>query len=254
MTHTHLLPRHLLFDQNPPLHPSPRTPPTHHTLHSTIENILLALTIARGEREGPQVSRPQPKPGLSRFPRQGFASLSLNPRPGVKAVLPARSCAPHSPPTAIGQDLLGSLYRHPTRPCRPGWGHSVSPALPRVQAWLLAQGFRAQPSAPLSAPGPQRAGAGMGAGLRAPGLRPPRRPEDGALKADVSAGRGPLPPRVWRSGRESLRTAGPDSLNPDPKSAGRRREHPDSPGPSWLGPASCPPPSPLPNSQSSNPS
>ena len=94
----------------------------------------------------------------------------------------------------------------------------------------------------------------MGAGRRAPGLRPPWRPGDGALKADVSAGRGPLPPAVWRSGWESLRTAGPDSPNPDPKAAGRRRGRPDSPGPSWLGPASSPPPSPLPNSQSSNPS
>ena len=166
-------------------------------------------------------------------------------------MLPARSCAPHSPPTAIGQDLLGSLHRHPTRPCRPGWRHSVSLAFPGVAA---GSRFPRSAQSPSQRPGPAARGGGDGGGVTGSGAPPSAEARGWGLEGRLSAGRGPLPPWVWRSGRESLRTAGPDSLNPDPKAAGRRREHPDSPGPSWLGPASSPPPSPLPNSQSSNPS
>lgn len=76
----------------------------------------------------------------------------------------------------------------------------------------------------------------MGAERRRPGSALRGGPGLWALKADVSRAQTPYHPGVEGSGRESLRTAGPDSVNPDPKAAGRRREHPDSPGPPGLAP------------------
>ena len=171
MTHTHLLPRHLLFDQNPPLHLSPRTPPTHHTLHSTIENILLALTIAWGER-GASPSLP---PSV-----QTWLELISSPRfcfPVPKPKTWGKSGAP-------GPQLRPSLTAHSHRPGPPGFpAQTPDPTLPpRVEALSeprLPRGrcglkVSALSPEPLSAPRARSArgrGWGRGDGLRGSALR-----------------------------------------------------------------------------------
>lgn len=125
-------------------------------------------------------------------------------------------------------------------------GETLEPSAPRGRG-LEAWGLRVRLGPPPSAPGPQRAGAGMGRG-EAPGLRPPRK-LGGGLGPTSAQWRGHLSPRMWRSGRQSPRTAGPDPGTPTQKPQDRGGVVPILQA-SWLGPTStpCPPTCPTINS------
>lgn len=246
---------HLPQTPGPHIPPLPHSHPRSYTIASTPTSsptppVLPESTFAPFPHNSPSPphslhSQPQeilpphdPPRGLPSLPPSFQTWLELISSPRVGLPIPntrtrRRGHDAHLCPSLTAHGHMsgppGPLHRHSPRPCGPQvTRNSGSPVLPGTPG-LGARGLRAALGSPLGAPGPQRAGAGMGAGRRAAGSALRRGPGGGLEGRRQRPALKPCHPRCAGASGGAPRTADPGPPpppSPGPSAAGRRRERP----------------------------
>lgn len=211
--HTHRLPHTSCLTRLHLCTTAPYQPKATTLIHKQPQGIMPPHHPPRGPPSLPPSLQPWLEPITS--PRFASPSPTLGPRGGSRAAHLCPSLTAHG--HMLGPP--GPLHRHPPRLCCPQVTELREPRAP-WDLGLGARGVRVPVDSPLGAPGPQRAGAGMGAGRRAPGSALLRGRGGGLEGRRQRPARKPCHPRrVGTSGRLRGRWA----LTPHPRAQAPKR-------------------------------